>query len=237
MSAQEEVAIEQLGGIGRAATAADRVLARHGFLRGLFTKAEREQLRCGRRPRDTIEFRFDPARSLCANINDLFDQAGELQATGGGTNYVGAMLQHLVGAKLDIVLGPGKIRHHGFSVADHSTDRKGDYQVENVAIHVTTHPTEALIRKCGDNLKAGLRPLIVTLGEAVRPAEFSLETLDLGDRVDVLDAAQFLTANVYERSLFQAAQCRITLAALLARYNAIVDECEADPSLRISLGG
>ena len=33
------------------------------------------------------------------------------------------MLQHLVGAKLDAVLGGGQINHHGFSVADHSTGR------------------------------------------------------------------------------------------------------------------
>lgn len=181
------------------------------------------------------KFHFDTGKSLRANINDLLDQANELQATGGGTNYVGAMLQHLVGAKLDIVLGEGKIHHHGFSVADHSTDRKADYQVEAVAIHVTTHPAEALVRKCADNIKAGLKPLIITLGEAVRPADFILKTFDLNDRVDVLDAAQFLTANVYERSLFKAAECKVTLAALLARYNAIVDKCETDPTLRIRL--
>ncbi len=179
------------------------------------------------------KFHFDPYKSLCANINDLLEQAAELQSTGGGTNYVGAILQHLVGAKLDVVLGPGKIHHHGFSVADHSTDRRGDYQVENVAIHVTTHPTEALVRKCGDNIKDGLKPLIITLAEAVRPAEFTLKTFDLTDRVDVLDVAQFLTANVYERSFFKAADCKMTLTSLLQRYNAIVSECETDPSLII----
>jgi hypothetical protein len=181
------------------------------------------------------KFHFDPGKSLRANIDDLLDQAGELQASGGGTNYVGAMLQHLVGAKLDIVLGSGRLQHHGFSVADQSTDRKADYQIEAIAIHVTTHPTEALVRKCGDNINAGLKPLIITLGEAVRPAEFILKTFELNDRVDVLDISQFLTANIYERSLFKADECKVTLAGLLARYNAIVDKCETDPSLRVKL--
>jgi hypothetical protein len=183
------------------------------------------------------KFQFDPGKSLRANINDLLEQAAQLQAAGGGTNYVGAMLQHLVGAKLDIVLGNGQIHHHGFSVADRSTHREADYQIEAVAIHVTTHPTEALVRKCGNNVKAGLKPLIITLADAVRPADFILTTFDLNDRVDVLDAAQFLTANVYERSLFKASECKVTLAALLARYNAIVDECETDPTLHIKLPG
>jgi len=77
------------------------------------------------------------------------------------------MLQHLVGAKLDLVLGNGKIEHHGFSVADQSTERRGDYEVEGVAIHVTTHPSEALVRKCAANLQAGLKPVIVTIGDGV----------------------------------------------------------------------
>jgi hypothetical protein len=236
LSSEEEEAIDRLGGIDRVEALADQVLAKCGFHRGLFRKSERDQLR-RRRQKGALDFRFDTGKSVSGNINNLLAQASDLQATGGSTNYLGAMLQHLVGAKLDLVLGQGKIHHHGFSVADGPTTRNADYQVEAVAVHVTTHPTEALARKCAENLKAGLKPLILTLGEAVRPAEFILETFDLKDRVDVLDAVQFLTANVYERSLFKAAQCKITLSALLERYNAIVDSCETDHSLGIKLNG
>jgi hypothetical protein len=182
------------------------------------------------------KFHFDPGRSLQANIADLLDQAQEIQANSGGTAYVGAMLQHLVGAKLDLVLGKGKLTHHGFSVADRSTERKGDFQVDAVSIHVTTCPTEALIRKCADNLGAGLKPVIITVAEGVTGAAFLLRAGGLDDRVDVLDAAQFLTANVYERSLFRIVDCKVTLAKLLQRYNEIVGGCETDPSLRVNLG-
>lgn len=181
------------------------------------------------------KFHFDPGKSLRANIEDLLLQAQDVQANSGGSNYVGAMLQHLVGAKLDLVLGRGKVKHHGSSVADHSTERKGDYQVDAVTIHVTTHPTEALMRKCADNLKAGLKPLIVTVGEGVTGAAFLLRNFKLAERVDVLDAAQFLTANVYERSLFHAADYKLTLTKLLQRYNEIVSECETDPALQVKL--
>jgi hypothetical protein len=183
------------------------------------------------------KFNFDTGKSLRANIEDLLEQAQEVQANAGGTNYVGAMLQHLVGAKLDLVLGVGKLKHHGFSVADHSTDRKGDFQVEAVAIHVTTHPSEALVRKCADNLRAGLKPLIISIGDGVAGAAFLLKNSELVDRVDVLDAGQFLTANVYERSLFNAAECKITLGKLLDRYNEIVETCETDPTLRVRMPG
>lgn len=183
------------------------------------------------------KFNFDPGKSLQSNIEELFQQAKEVQTNGGGTNYVGAMLQHLVGAKLDFVLGIGKIDHHGFSVSDQSTARNADFEIEGVAIHVTTHPSEALLRKCETNIRTGLKPVIITLDDGVEGAFFLLKNSPMADRVDVLDAAQFLTANVYERSFFQAATCKLTLNNLLEGYNAIVERCETDPSLKIRLAG
>ena len=101
---------------------------------------------------------------------------------------------------------------------------------------MTTHPSEALIRKCADNLQAGLIPLIVTIGDGVAGAAFLLRDSPLADRVDVLDVSQFLTANVYERSFFAASACKVTLSKLLERYNKIVADCETDPTLQIKLG-
>ncbi|MBB5031345.1 DUF4928 family protein [Prosthecobacter vanneervenii] len=181
------------------------------------------------------KFNFDTSKSVAANLADIFVQAMEIQKNSGGANFVGAMLQHMVGAKLDIVLGQGAVSHHGFSVADHSTDRAADFQVNEVAIHVTTHPSEALIRKAAANLRTGLKPLIVTLADGVEGAAYLLKNTEWKDRIDVIDAAQFLTANVYERSLFKAVECKTTLVSILTRYNEIVAECETDPVLRIRL--
>jgi hypothetical protein len=181
------------------------------------------------------KFEFDPARSVGANLDQLFAKVEELQRDSGGTNYVGAMLQHLVGAKLDIVLGAGTIQHHGFSVADGATSRSADFEIDGIAIHVTTSPSEALIAKIGANLGSGLKPIIVTLGGSVEGARFLLNKSEWNGRVDVVNAREFLVANVYERSFFQAVQCKETLVRILARYNDIVDECETDPVLKVRL--
>jgi len=230
------MAIDALGGFDRVVATVDAILQSHNIQRSLFSEKEKRRVRQGRRfAGKAIEFHFDPGRSLHANIQDLLQQAADLEETSGGTNYVGAMLQHLVGAKLDVVLGEGKIQHHGSSVADHSTARQSDFQIETVAIHVTTHPSEALVRKCTENLRDGYKPLIITLGDGVEGAAFLLKNANLADRVDVLDIGQFLTANVYERSLFKAAACKVTFSKLLDRYNEIVGACETDPALRIAL--
>ena len=236
LSVEEEMAINALGGFDRVVTAADRILGKYGIEKSLFSNREKRRIHLGRDfVKRQIEFNFDPGKSLHANIQDLLQQADALQKHSGGTNYMGAMLQHLVGAKLDVVLGEGKIQHHGFSVADHSTARQSDFQIETVAIHVTTHPSEALVAKCAENLQAGLKPLIITLGDGVKGAAFLLKSPNLADRVDVLDVGQFLTANVYERSLFKTAACKVTFSKLLDRYNEIVAGCETDPALRISI--
>ncbi|HBJ87568.1 MAG TPA: DUF4928 domain-containing protein [Verrucomicrobiales bacterium] len=179
------------------------------------------------------KFNFDTGKSVAANVANIFEQAADIQKNSGGANFVGAMLQHLVGAKLDIVLGTGTASHHGFSVADHSTARQADFEVSGVAIHVTTHPSEALIRKVSKNLQAGLKPVIVTLADGVEGAAYLLKNTEWKDRIDVIDATQFLTANVYERSLFKAGECKATLTAILTRYNEIVAACETDPVLQI----
>ncbi len=157
-----------LGGIDRVASVTNLLLRQFGLERPLFSPMEIEEIRwkqkvhaCG------LKFEYDSEKSIAANLADIFAQAAEIQKNSGGANFVGAMLQHLVGAKLDIVLGANIAKHHGFSVADHSTERQADFEVNGVAIHVTTHPSEALIRKAAKNIQEGLKPLIVTLGEGV----------------------------------------------------------------------
>lgn len=178
--------------------------------------------------------RFDASKSLRAMVRDLLDQADKRQREGSGTMYVGIVMQHLVGAKLDIVLGG--VTHHGASVADHSSGRDADFLMGDVAIHVTTTPGEALIRKCASNLSSGLRPLIVTTGQGAVVAQGLAQQASIADRIDVLEAEQFLAGNLYEHGRFELAGRRETAERLLSKYNEIVGEYETDPSLQITLG-
>ncbi len=92
------------------------------------------------------------------------------------------------------------------------------------------------MRKCLNNIDSGFRPIIITTHESKAGAESLLNIHGIGDRVDLLDAEQFLATNVYEWSLFKISDCRPTVERLLTRYNAIVEQCEADPSLKVCLG-
>lgn len=179
---------------------------------------------------------FDASKSLRFMVDDLLAQAVKRQRETTGTMYAGAILQHLVGAKLALMLGDAAVKHHGFSVADTSSNRDGDFVIEDVAIHVTTAPSDGLMAKCLDNLNSGLRPLIVTTAQSVAGAQSLAEIKGISQRVDIIEAGQFIATNLYEWSRFKAANRKVTAEKLVEKYNEIIVAHETDPGLRVALG-
>src|SRR6266436_6355548 len=58
-----------------------------------------------------FKIKLDASRSLRTVVRDVIEQAEERQKNTPGLYYGGAVLQHLVGAKLDCALGKGHIEH------------------------------------------------------------------------------------------------------------------------------
>ncbi len=178
--------------------------------------------------------KFDPSKSLRSIVSDLLAQAMKRQKDNPGTTYAGTMLQHLVGAKLDLILPEEKrVAHHGACVADAPTSRTGDFVLDDVAIHVTTAPSEGLIRKCKGNIEAGLRPVIVTTAEGRAGIESIAKGFEIEGRIDVIEAEQFIATNILEWSKFKGQQQQDEIIRLIAAYNEIISCCETDPSLHI----
>lgn len=175
----------------------------------------------------------DTSKTIGANLDDLFEQAKRRQKQNHGTQYLGIVLQHLVAAKLCLIMPEGSLEIHGVSVADAPTDRNGDFVIHNTVIHCTTMPGASLIEKCAANLRAGCHPVIITIFERVHTALNLAEDAGLAGRVEVWDIQQFLSANIYEHSLFDEIKRNSALSSIIDRYNKIVMETETDPSLRI----
>jgi len=183
-----------------------------------------------------IRVKADVSASLRQIVMELLDLALERQRKSGGTMVVGAVLEHLVGAKLSLALPRAKVEHKCFSSADASMQAKGDFLIGDTAIHVTVAPSDALVRKCKQNLQEGLRPLIVTTEDGTGGVMALAENEDIAGRIDVLEVSQFMATNVYEWISFKNQERSGSLGKLIEAYNRIVDECETDPSLKISLG-
>lgn len=181
-----------------------------------------------------FNLKLDPSKSLRACVRNLFDQAISRQREASGTMYAGAMMQHLVGAKLNVI-SPNSMVVHGHAVADAPTNRSADFALGDTAIHVTTAPSAALLIKCVDNLSVGLRPIIITTEDGSGGARALAKQSGVEDRIDVIEIEQFLAANVYERSGFEREARVEFVRTLIDGYNRIVSEAETDPSLRIEL--
>jgi len=180
--------------------------------------------------------KFDPSKSLRSIVSDLLAQAIKRQKDNPGTTYAGTVLQHLVGAKLDLILSKEKkVLHHGANVADSPTSRAGDFVLDDVAIHVTTAPSEALIRKCKTNIEAGLRPIIVTIAESRAGVESIAKGFEVEGRIDVIEAEQFIATNILEWGKFAEKAHKGEIEKLINRYNEIVEQKETDPSLKIDI--
>ena len=180
-----------------------------------------------------FKLKLDVAGSMKALVRDLLAQAKLREKDNPGHHYMGGVMQHLVGAKLDCALGEGKVTHNCFSTADDPSGRVGDFFIEDAALHVTTAPTEALLEKCKENIHGGLKPIVLTIQRQAQVAEQMAENLGLGDRIDVFDVEQFVAANILEKAGFTAGNKRVAVGELVNRYNEIVEEFETDPSLKI----
>jgi len=179
--------------------------------------------------------RMDAGSSIRSMLLDLFEQVREREKEVPGATVLGSVLQHLVGAKLELVLNR-EVDHHGASVADQQTGRGGDFCIGESAVHVTTAPSELLIQKCGANLRAGLKPWIVTIPDGVHVARMLAMNASLGDRIEVSDVEQFLTCNFLERGEFTSKGRRNLAERLCEAYNNVIDRCETDPSLKLKIG-
>lgn len=182
-----------------------------------------------------FKIRLDASRSLRTVVRDVIDQATDRQKTMPGVYYAGAVMQHLVGAKLDCALGKGKFEHNSFSTADAPGARSGDFFIGDVAIHVTTSPGEAVIDRCKENLDQGHRPILVTLRSGLNVAEGLAGNVGLADRIDIFEIEQFVALNLYEIGKFGAEGRKIAVTELVKRYNEIIEDVETDPSLKIEV--
>jgi hypothetical protein len=177
--------------------------------------------------------KYDKNNSIRSCFNDLFIQAEKRQKK-NGKMYLEPLLRHLIGAKLEII--GLKVAHYGVFVTDQATKPMADFEIGDVAIHIAASLSEALIHKCAHNLNQNRRPIVITTKRLVPAVEGLLETMGIADRLDILDAEQFLAGNIFELGQFSQAGRRVKIRELIEEYNRIVETAETDPSLMIKMG-
>jgi len=177
--------------------------------------------------RQRLSVEIDPKCSLPQIISSILEAARE-------SKLAGPVAQHLVGAKLCLRFPDKDIPNYTYSASDETTERAGDFQVADTAIHVTVAPGEKVIARCEENISNGYRPLLlVPQGEEVQGARMLAGHRDLQDLLQVTSIEDFVGCNISEIGQFEQARINTHLAELLRVYNERVDEVETDKSIQI----
>lgn len=171
---------------------------------------------------------LDHTKPVPAVINDILKAAAERS-----DKPTGSVLQHLIGAKLQLRFPDVKIGTDRANAADLHTDREGDFQVGTTAFHVTTAPMEKLISRCVENKRSGYRPVILTLESKVIAARQMADNVGMAELISVQAAEIFIGNNIEEIAIYDSDNIREGLARLIRTYNMRIDAIETDKSLMI----
>ena len=174
--------------------------------------------------------------SPTAMVSAILEAAKDRQAETPGSTVLGAVAQHLVGAKLALRFPEAAVANHPYTAADEQTARAGDFQVGDSVFHVTVTPGEAVLKKCAANLGANLRPVLIVPSRKLSAALAQAEDLGIEGRLDVYDLERFVSANLAEIAGFSSTELRKAFARLIEVYNQRLQAVETDHSLMIRLG-
>lgn len=184
-----------------------------------------------------VDIAFLPKQTLKSFLRRLIEEVRKRETQVTGVKLMGTVMQHIVGAKLDIVLGPGRLTHHSANQADAQYNRSGDFELEDSVIHVTTAPMERLIGKCRQNLDDGKRPIIVTLSSKTAAAEVLAQNEGLEDLIEVIDFEAFVAYNLFELALARKDYCKIQVEELIRRYNELIEKHEPVHGIKLAIKG
>jgi hypothetical protein len=87
--------------------------------------------------------------------------------------------------------------------------------------------------RIANNLNHGLKPLIITTADSRAGAEVLAKNKGIRDRIDIIEAEQFIATNIMEWGCFSTAPQRREAERLMNRYNEIIEIAETDWGLKI----
>jgi hypothetical protein len=227
--------IEAIGGVDYVSTLVNQILKEHGDERPMFTMTEpaefREILEADNHGTTLV---YDLTKSVTYNVNLLFRQVSGSVTLQASCAAEITLLQHLVSALLSALFNQESSSGFPLHWKLDPTNSFRTLLMGDTCIHITTSPSEILMRQCF-NVKSGFRPFIVTT-PASHVGACSLALLHgLQDRVDIFDAAQFIATHLYARSLYKKKNQILTIENLLNHYNDLVRVCETDPGIPIRI--
>lgn len=175
-----------------------------------------------------IDTPFKASESIAAYISQLLD---------AHQGNPGAVLQHLVGAKLELRFAgrPVAIEHHSSATADAQTGRLGDFEIGSTVFHVTKRANDDHYRKAMQNADNGRKVYLLAPDSVLQAVKAYAEQFETGfsKKVDIFSIEQFVAQNLDELAVFDRSEALRQLHRLLEKYNELIESYEHDRSLKV----
>jgi hypothetical protein len=147
----------------------------------------------------------------------------------------GVVERHLVGATLQQRHPDIAIPNHPSHAGDVQTGRSGDFPLQGISYHVTATDGKEAVKRCKQNVGAGVHPVLLLPKRYVDRAGVYAEIAGIQSRISILAIEDFITQNIIEMSTQQQGDFFSTMKAIIDEYNRRLEQVETDLSLKIDL--
>lgn len=147
----------------------------------------------------------------------------------------GIVEQQLVGAKLARRFRNITIPNHPAHAGDQQTDRAGDFTIAKSVYHVTAAPSRNVLQKCAQNVKAGLRPILLVPRAQDNKARVLAQDEGIEKELVIIAIEDFVAVNIIELATEEDKDFFNVLQEIVEVYNRRLSEVETDLSLQIDL--
>ncbi len=177
--------------------------------------------------RQSLKLALDRRESPTAWIGAIIEGAKSLSG--------GVVEQHLVGAKLARRHQDVDVPNHPAHAADRQTARSGDFSIKGIVYHVTANPSRGVIEKCIENVKAGLKPVLLVPREAEYRAKALAEEEKIDKSLSIISIESFVALNIIELAIDNDQDFFGVLQEIINTYNERLAAVETDLSLKIDV--
>ncbi len=147
----------------------------------------------------------------------------------------GVVEQHLVGAKLERRFKGMDVPNHPAHAGDKQTDRGGDFSISKLVYHVTSSPSRDVLRKCVNNVRVGLHPILLVPREQENKARILAQDEGADKEMTIVSIEDFIALNIIELATEENKDFFSVLNEIVEIYNRRLSEVETDLSLRIEV--
>lgn len=177
--------------------------------------------------RQSLKLALDRRESPTAWVGAIIEGAKSLSG--------GVVEQHLVGAKLARRYKDVDVPNYPAHAADRQTARSGDFSIKGIVYHVTANPSRGVIEKCIENVKAGLKPVLLVPRDAEYRAKALAEEEKIDKSLSIISIESFVALNIIELAIDNDQDFFGVLQEIIDTYNERLAAVETDLSLKIDV--